>query len=189
MTFLPVTSHILSVHVSCVSVTTSFLLSDKQRCSEDYDEPPLLECSQLRWKLCVFCSDDSAEKNTVSESRTCPASEEDRAYVTCSNCNSVACSTCIEDFTQYIREDLSLDLEIKVTDRSLGALSMMSAALMPRGNGVTQVCTCCVFKKDRVCTIKSDVTTPPRPPPFTCPNPELTSNATVKRFWRKKTKC
>ena len=166
-------------------MTTSFLSSDKKRCSEDYDEPPLLECRQLRWKLCVFCSDDSAETNTLSGSRTCPASEEDCAYVTCSNCKSVACSTCIEDFTRYIREDLSLDLETSLTDRSLGALSMMSAALMPRGNGVTQVCTCCVFKKDRVCTIKSDVTTPPRPPPFTCPNPELTSNATVKRFWRK----
>ena len=136
-------------------------MSDKTRCSEDYDEPPLLECSKLRWKLCVFCSDDSAEKITLSGSRTCPASEEDRAYVTCSNCNSVARSSCIENFTQYTREDLYLDLETRLTDRSLGALSMMYVALMPRGNGVTQVCTCCVFKKDGVCTIKSDVTMPP----------------------------
>ena len=155
---------------------------------EDYNKPPLLECSKLHWKACVFCSDASAEKITLTGSSTCPASEEDRAYVTCSNCGSVVCSSCIENLTEYTRDELSLPLETRLTDKSLGALSMMYTALMPRGNGVSQVCTCCVLKKDVVRTIKSDVTMPPRPPPFTCFNHNGTSNAIATRFWRK-TKC
>ena len=154
---------------------------------EDTGKPPLLECSKLRWKACVFCSDASAEKITLTGSSTCSASEEDCAYVTCSNCGSVVCSSCVENLTEYTRDDLCLDLETRLTDKSLGALSMMYTALMPRGNGVSQVCTCCVLKKDVVSTIKSDVTTPPTPPPFTCPNHAPTSNATATRFWRKKT--
>ena len=108
---------------------------------------------------CIFCSVSSYS----IASRGCTAVLQVSEYMTCQNCSSQFCTSCINKLIQSVEGFKSIPLTVKKTDATYRKVIKIQKE-MSLGNTITLFGPCCSF---RVLETSSTLIKTPRPNPIT----------------------